>query len=328
MPTSSEQRALFAILVHAALADGIKSDAERTALKRITEGLVSPELNPWTLYQEVLTGRYPVETAVADLASPAARMLAYEMALGVCETDGAPNAAEQQFLQGLREKLALPAEADVTERNAAEIARALPATSIPPPPPAPTGVTLAAEPSRSLLVDTAALEKTILNRAILTGALELLPQSLATMAVVPLQMKLVYSIGQAHGYALDRGHIRDFLATAGVGLSAQAVEGYARKLLGGLVGGILGKGLMGGLGKTAASTGTGAAITFAATYAIGHLAVRYYAGGRRMEMAVLKDTYATLLANGQRLFGQHRATIESRAATLSPGEVINLVRQP
>ena len=175
-------------------------------------------------------------------------------------------------------------------------------------------------------VDIAGLEKSILNHAILAGALELLPQSMATMAVVPVQMKLVYGVGKAHGYTLDRGHIRDFLATAGAGLAAQAVEGYARKLLGGLVGGMLGKGMVGGLGKAAVGAGTGAAITFAATYAIGQLALRYYAGGRRMETAVIKDTYAKLLADGRRLFGLHQGEVERRAAKLSPSEVINLVR--
>jgi hypothetical protein len=52
------------------------------------------------------------------------------------------------------------------------------------------------------------------------------------------------------------------------------------------------------------------------------------AGGRRMEMAVLKDTYQRLLGDGQRLFTTHSGDIQRRAATLSPAEVINLVRSP
>jgi uncharacterized protein (DUF697 family) len=334
MTTPAEQRALFALLLHAALADGVKSDVERAALKRITEGFPADTFNPWTLYQEVLGGRYPVETVVADLTTPASRLLAYEMALGVCETDGPPNPAEQRFLDNLRAALALRTEADSSQRSADLVAHSLPGATAPAataasstaastvPPPAP-----AEAPVRLAPVDTAALDKSILNHSILTGALELLPQSLATMAVVPLQMKLVYGIGKAHGYTLDRGHIRDFIATAGAGLAAQAVEGYARKLMGGLVGGLLGKGMVGSLGRGAATTATGAAVTFAATYAIGQLALRYYAGGRRMETAVLKDTYRTLLTDGRRLFGLHSADVERRAATLTPSEVINLVRQ-
>lgn len=43
-------------------------------------------------------------------------------------------------------------------------------------------------------------------------------------------------IGKAHGCELDRGHIKELLGVAGVGLTSQVVEGYARKLLGGLLG--------------------------------------------------------------------------------------------
>lgn len=52
------------------------------------------------------------------------------------------------------------------------------------------------------------------------------------------------------------------------------------------------------------------------------------AGGRRMEMAVLKDIYQRLLGDSQRLFTTHSGDIQCRAATLSPAEVINLVRNP
>lgn len=333
MLTPPEQKAVFAILLHAALADGAKSDAERAALKRMTEGFAAEAVNPWTVYQEVLGGRYPLEQAAAALAAREARLLAYEMAVGVCDTDGPPGAAEQAFLARLRGALGLDspegaAAAGRAESEARDLAEAVPsaaaASAVPPPPPIPA----AGAAQRLVSVDVAALDKSVLKHAILAGALELLPQSLATMAIVPVQMKLVYSVGKAHGYALDRGHIRDFMATAGAGLAAQAVEGYARKLLGGLVGGMLGKGMVGGLARGAVGAGTGAAITFAATYAIGQLAIRYYGGGRRMEMAVVKDTYAKLLAQGKTLFGLHREEVERRAATLSPSEVINLVREP
>lgn len=334
MFTVAEQRAVFAILLHAALADGIKSDGERAALKRITEGFSSEGFNPWSVYQEVLGGRLSVEAAVVYLEREPARLLAYEMALGVCDTDGPPDEKEQAFLTNLRAMLGLVGGAGVlqAEQEAMVVAAATCAATPPKmpaqPAPGPSSASAASAAPRLVPVDQAAVEKSIVNHAILAGALELLPQSLATMAVVPLQMKLVYGVGKAHGYALDRGHVKDFLATAGAGLAAQAVEGYARKLLGGLVGSVLGKGVVGGLGRAAVGTGAGAAITFAATYAIGQLALRYYGGGRRMEAAVLKDTYARLLADGRRLFGLHQGEVERRAATLTPGEVINLVRQP
>ncbi len=36
-------------------------------------------------------------------------------------------------------------------------------------------------------------------------------------------MKMVYRIGKSYGFDLDRGHIKDFLATAGVGMASQYV---------------------------------------------------------------------------------------------------------
>jgi len=47
-------------------------------------------------------------------------------------------------------------------------------------------------------------DRMILNCAIVNGALELLPDTLASMAIIPLQMKLVYRIGKSYGYKLDR----------------------------------------------------------------------------------------------------------------------------
>src|SRR5690606_37319561 len=94
------------------------------------------------------------------------------------------------------------------------------------------------------------LDRSILNHALLTGALELLPQSWASMAIIPLQVKMVYAIGKAHGVELDQGHIREFIAAVGVGLTSQYLEQFGRKLLGGLLGRVAGR-TVGGVGRAA-----------------------------------------------------------------------------
>lgn len=324
----SEKRSILAVVLMAAFADGAKDERERAAVRGIAESLGSeagggPDF--WAVYQEVIAKKIDLAQAVAGLTSPESRLLAYEMAVGVCDTDGPPNASEADFLARLRAACGLAGGAATTpiDRDGAAVSTAVlasaPAASVP----------AAASPmARPVTVDGAALDKMVLNYAILNGALELLPQSIASMAILPLQMKMVYRVGKLHGYSLDRGHIRDFLATAGVGLASQAVEGYARKLLGGLVGKALGGGLIGGLARGTTRAATGAAFTFATTWALGQLANRYYAGGRKMETAVLKDTYTRLLADGQQLFTGHAGSIQQRAASLTPTEVINLVREP
>ena len=120
----------------------------------------------------------------------------------------------------------------------------------------------------------AEMDKTILNASITNAALELLPESIASMAIIPLQMRLVHRIGRSFGYEMDMSNAKDFVATLGVGLTGQYLEQFGRKLFGGLLGG-LGGSLGRGVGRQAASS----AMTFATTYAIGRVAQRYYAGG-------------------------------------------------
>jgi uncharacterized protein (DUF697 family)/tellurite resistance protein len=173
----------------------------------------------------------------------------------------------------------------------------------------------------ALAASTPALDKMILNYAILNGALELLPQSWATVAIIPLQVKMVYRIGKAHGVALDQGHIREFIAAAGVGLGSQYLEQFGRRLLGGLVGKAAGR-MAGGL----AGRATGVAFSFATTYALGQLAKRYYAGGRVMSTDVLRQTFQGLLGPAKNLQQQHLPDIQARARTLNAGEVLRLVK--
>jgi uncharacterized protein (DUF697 family) len=142
------------------------------------------------------------------------------------------------------------------------------------------------------------------------------------MAIIPLQVRMVYRIGKAHGVNLDQGHIKEFLATVGVGLTSQYVEQIGRKLVGGLLGKAAGRAI-GGLGRAA----TGMAFSFATTYALGHLAKRYYAGGRVMSTALLRSTYQELLASAKVSQQQYLPAIQERAATITPSEVMNIVRQ-
>ena len=166
------------------------------------------------------------------------------------------------------------------------------------------------------------LDKSILNYSILNGALELLPQSWASMAIIPLQVRMVYKIGQAHGVELDQGHVKEFIATVGVGLTSQYVEQIGRKLIGGLLGKVAGRAI-GGLGRAA----TGAAFSFATTYALGQLAKRYYAGGRVMSTDLLRSTFQELVASAKSKEQQYLPAIRERSTTLTPTEVIDLVRR-
>jgi uncharacterized protein (DUF697 family) len=180
---------------------------------------------------------------------------------------------------------------------------------------------IAAVPAPTVARD-AELDKSILNYALLNGALELLPQSWASMAIIPLQVKMVYAVGKAHGVELDQGHIREFIAALGVGLTSQYLEQFGRKLLGGLLGKAAGR-TVGGIGRAA----TGMAFSFATTYALGQVAKRYYAGGRVMSTDLLKQTFQDLLGPAKQMQTQYLPQIQQRAATLDAGQIMQMIRQ-
>jgi len=319
--TDQERQAIMTLAIMAAFADDRKEAAERDEVRRVADSLSrDSDINVAALYQDVLLKRATLDSAVAALASPETRRLAYELSVGVCNADGALSDGERTFLYALETRLGFDhAEADSAHAFTAE-SEALavaPLVEVPPIPEPATPAAAAAPASAAPDHD-----KMILNYAILNGALELLPDSLATMAIIPLQMKMVYRIGKSYGYELDRGHIKDFLATAGIGLASQYVEQVGIRLLGSLFGKKRLRGMVGRMANQAISSG----FSFATTYALGRLAVRYYAGGRTFSSQVLKDTYAGLLGEAKGLQQQYLPAIQEKARTVNVAQVLQEVR--
>jgi uncharacterized protein (DUF697 family)/tellurite resistance protein len=311
---ASEQRAILTVCLMAAFADGGNSERERAAIKRIADTLSeggAPDAS--AIYQDVLLHKPDLATVAAAIAQPEQRQFAYEMAVCVCDADGATTPAERAFLAKLAQALGLDAGAAQAFTRQADAVSSAPIEG-----PALDGAIVAAVPANG-----AELDRMILNYATLNGALELLPQSLGSMAIIPLQMKMVYRVGKAHGFELDRDHIKDLLATMGVGLTSQYVEQFGRRLLGGLLGRI-GGALLGGIG----SVTTGAAFSFATTYALGHVAKRYYAGGRTIDAAGLQQAFASMLGEAKQLQGKYAGQIAERARTLDLDKLLSLVREP
>ena len=311
----NSERSILAIALFAAFADGDKHDREREHLRGIAESLGNAaDLSG--LYQDVLLKRISLEKAAEALADADERQLAYEMALGVCEADGSMSEPERAFLSRLKALLKL--DAGAAGRAEAEADTLVSLSSMAAPATATPGPVVAAQAN----VPEVELDKTILNTSLLTGALELLPQSWASMAIIPLQIKMVYGIGKAHGYTLDQGRIKDFIAAAGVGLTSQYLEQFGRKLLGGLLGKAAGK-TMGKIGGAS----TGMAFSFATTYALGQLAKRYYAGGRTMNTGVLKDAFQNLLGPAKDMQTRYLPQIQQQASTLDMGKIMDMVRR-
>jgi uncharacterized protein (DUF697 family) len=282
---------------------------ERTQIERTVNGFSGERLDAATAYQEVLAGKVSLPQVAGQLKDASTRNLAYEMAVCVCHADGVLKDPERQFLTQLRQALQLGSASTDTHVQTAQAMVEQPMANVAPP--------LINAPR-----DAADVDKMILNAAILNGALEIMPHTLATMAIVPLQMRLVYQIGKRYGFDLDSGHVKDFLATVGIGLTSQVFEGFTRRLVGGLARGLAG-GLLGGLAGQAA----GSAFAFATTYALGQVAKEYYASGRTLTTDQLKNVFSSMMEQARSMQGRYSGDISRKAQQVNVSELLPLVRQ-
>ena len=290
--TPSEAEAIIAIATLAAMADG-NHDAQEQA----TIAAVATELGLSTeVMQRAASGQLSVAELAGQLNSSESKQAAYDAALSVCNGDGDPNPAERTFLSSLAVTLGISAS------NAVNPIAGVPVVSAGPPVPSD-------------------LDNHILDQAILTAAMELLPDRLANMAILPLQLRLVYGIGQKHGQQLDAHQAMDLAATFGIGAVAQVFEKVVRRALGGIAGGLLG-GMLGGAGGIAA----GAAVTFASTYALGHAAEQYYAQNRSLSVTDMKSLFTRFQAEAKDLYPRVQTRIQQKASGTSLSSVMQSLR--
>jgi uncharacterized protein (DUF697 family)/tellurite resistance protein len=286
---ADERQALIAIAVLAARADEEQLEAERAEVEAIARGLESEVPGA--------VERARLAELARTLRSPERRRQAWDGALAVCRADGALSAAEHGFLDDLARELGIER---VREREA--LADAL------------------AEAPLSAGGDETS-DALIARTALWCGALELLPQGLASLAIVPLQMRMVYRLGLRHGQELDRVHLRVLMAAAGVGMTGQVLEGFARKLVGDLIGRV-GGGFLRGL----AGSATSAAFSYATTLALGRTAERYYAGGRKLTGAELRKVFTDLFTDARSEAKRREGDVRDFAHGLDPSRLLELVR--
>ncbi len=284
---------LIAIAILAARADGSVDSAEQRAVDNVVARTGNRDVTGLT--QQVAAGLLRVGDLASRLSDDESRRAAYESALAIVNADGSANSSEQAFLDELRLALGFSAAevADAT-RMAGAIAEA---------------------PAAEVRIDKPAggpVDEFILQQSILTGAIEVLPDRLANVAVLPIQLRMVYQIGQRHGQTLDISQIKDLVATLGLGAAAQSLESVVMKLVGGIAGGLLG-GMVGGATRIA----TGAVITFSATYALGHVAEQYYAQGRRLNTADLRALFARFQDEAKEIYPRLQDQIRGQASTLN-----------
>jgi len=310
--TTEEIETIIALATLASISDGLQDEAEQARVVEVARslGLLAPE----TVIAQAMSGALTLPILAARLPSDEAKRLAHDTATAVCHANGWISPGEGKFLHELADALQL--DTARTDHVIADINRAVadhPALSTTPSVGVPVVADAKAE-GAAAAATAASLDDHILDQAMLTAALELLPDRLANLGILPLQLRLVHHIGQRHGQQLDTQQVTDLVATFGLGAAAQVLEKVVRRAFGGIAGGLLG-GLVGG----SAGIATGAAVTFASSYALGHAADQYYAQGRTLSADDLKALFTRFRADAVTIFPR----VEARIGELARGRSLD-----
>ena len=322
---NQQTKSILTVALMAAFADGLKDERERESVRKLAEVLgaeASIDLPAW--YRDVLLSRPDLTEVVKPLDTQGLRQYAYEMAVGVVNSDGSQNAAEAAFLAQLAAALQLPTAAaeSVAQQASAMADAAVEPTGPAPPAGAATAASAPTAVAGTVLgkanVSDAEMDKTIMSAAITNAALELLPESIASMAIIPLQLRLVYRIGKAYGYEMDmfaregfhrharrRPHVAVRRADSDANCWADCSAASAAVSV-----------------VRSASQAASSGLTFATTYAIGRVAQRYYAGGRTLDSATLKETFTSLLAEARGMAPKYQSQIEQAAQKIDTRKLV------
>ena len=68
-------------------------------------------------------------------------------------------------------------------------------------------------------------------------------------------------------------------------------------------------------------------MSFASTYALGHVAKRYYAGGRTLSTEMLKESFDNIVAEAKNLQARYLPEMQAKASTLDATKILDMVRQ-
>jgi tellurite resistance protein/uncharacterized protein (DUF697 family) len=316
--TEDSAQALVTIAAITAMADGTTDAQERAELERVAAQM-GVSLNDVHVSDD---GSAAMEASriARRFTTQDEREAAYRVALAVAHADGYVNTKETLYLRALAQ--ALGVDARVLDAEAGDASRGVEAwaselrsegTSG-----AATAGAAAAAGSTASASGGGSMDDFILDQAMLTAALELLPDKLANLGIIPLQLRLVHTIGQRSGGSGESLHVKELMATLGLSVMGQALETAVRKTFGGLAGGLLGR-MLGGAGGVAA----GAAVTFASTYALGHVAQQYYAQGRTMSASDLKTLFGRLKDEGGTMYPR----VQQRIGELARGNTLSSVMQ-
>ena len=280
----SEQEAVasFRVLVCMAKADGVLHDEERKALEAGLKGIRLPK---GTTLTNLLDEDANLGALLQQLTSDEARAQSYQAAFTMAYADGECTLDEQKLLERLKAELKIPDEkVSWTKRIVGEARDTF----------LPSNIQPLADPQKR----AAEIREDVVKYSTLSAVLGLNPVpvvSIATeLAAVGVQVKMIRDVGQYYGHRIDKTAAKSLMAGVGVGTGARIAVNSLFKVFP-------------GVGSVVA-----AGTNFAATYAIGKMAEKWFDGGMKADPKQLGKEFKAAEREGKEQYKARKEEIEAK----------------
>jgi uncharacterized protein (DUF697 family)/tellurite resistance protein len=278
-----ESVAALRVLVAVAKVDGRPQDEERKALQA---ALANVKLPPEVTIDKLMQERTDVKAELGKLQAPEDKEALFRAAYSMVHADGQPTEEGKRLLDEIRTSLGIrQEEASFASKVVKEATETLVPGTIEP---------ISDPQRREKAVDSDVLKYSTI--AAVLGAFPIPVADLAVnIAVVGVQTKMFHDLGRYFGFTSTKEQIKNLMAGIGVGTGARvAIVSIAK--------------FIPGWGSV-----VGAVTNFAATWALGKVAKRYYESGGKADARTLKEVFDSAEKEGRAVYDREKKTIETKA---------------
>lgn len=280
--SEKEAVASFRLLVCMAKADGVLHDEEREALEAGLQGIPLPT---GVTLKNLLDEEHDVDGLLGQITSAESREHAYQASFTLAYADGECSIDEQKLLDKIKTSFAIPEEKVGWMKRITGEARD---TFLP------SNIKPVADPEKRHKEIYEDVMKYSVLSAIL-GANPLPGVSIATdLAVVGIQVKMFRDIGQYYGHRVDKAAIKSLMAGLGLGTGARIAITNLAKFVPGF------------------GSAVGAAASFAATFALGKIAEKWFDSDMKADLSTLKKDYKAAQKDAKLEYEKHKKDIEAQ----------------
>lgn len=273
---SKEVLASLQLLVAVAKANGTIAEEEREA---IAEALEESKLPGEYTVDSLLSETTSLDSVLSVIQSDEGRKHSFSAAYLLAYADGEYSPEEKAIIDDLKTRWNIP-DSEVTELNNTLIISQGSITA---------STTVASQEGR--LEDSQQIIKVNRILAALVGALPL--PVIGDLMVLGVQIRMVSQIGHVYGRELDKVSIKALLGTLGVGTGARLAVSSLSKFIPGY------------------GSVVGATLGFAATHAVGQVAIKYFEAGGNLSAEAMKSAFKELKAEGEKEYQASKADLEA-----------------